>query len=98
MGGAWEKTVSRKQSSSSGRASIPAPFPLAVTVPEGQPRFRFTSSYPMAASSPAHQRKSSGFLVSSWGTARNPWLCSGRTLRSSRWVNTWSWVGERKGM
>ena len=44
MGGAWEKTVSRKQSSSSGRASIPAPFPLAVTVPEGQPRFRFTSS------------------------------------------------------
>jgi len=30
----------------SGSRSIPLPFPLDTTVPEGQPTFRFTSSYP----------------------------------------------------
>ena len=36
-------TSSKNRSSSSGFARKPAPLPLAVTVPEGQPRFRFTS-------------------------------------------------------
>ena len=38
-----EKTVSRKASSRAGSRSIPAPLPLAVTVPEGQPKFRLIS-------------------------------------------------------
>ena len=42
--GAWAKTASRNRSRVSGSASIPAPLPLAATVPEGQPRFRLTSS------------------------------------------------------
>ena len=33
----------RQASSLTGSRSIPEPLPLAVTVPEGQPRFRFTS-------------------------------------------------------
>ena len=34
--GHLEKTSSKNAASSSGRAKNPAPFPLAVTVPEGQ--------------------------------------------------------------
>ena len=42
--GLREKIASRKHSNSGRCWSMPAPLPLAVTVPEGQPVLRFTSS------------------------------------------------------
>lgn len=39
-----EKIRSSIRSSASGAPSRPEPFPLATTVPEGQPKFRLTSS------------------------------------------------------
>lgn len=41
--GFLENTSSKKAASSFGWARNPEPLPLAVTVPEGQPRFRLTS-------------------------------------------------------
>ena len=41
--GVLENTASRNASSSGMLRSMPAPLPFATTVPEGQPRFRFTS-------------------------------------------------------
>ena len=44
------KTWSKKSFNFSGKSKKPAPRPLAVTVPDGQPRFRFISSYPSVRS------------------------------------------------
>ena len=55
-----EKILSKSASSSSGYIKSPEPFFLAVTVPDGQPRFRLISRYPRSRKSLAPFRKPSG--------------------------------------
>ena len=92
-----EKMSVRKASSAWGWAKKPAPFPLATTVPEGQPRFRLTSAYPRSWSTRAAARKASAWLASSWGTTGTPWLWSGWRSDSPRPVMGLLVVGAKKG-
>lgn len=93
-----EKISSRKRSSSSGWARKPAPLPFAVTVPDGQPRFRLTSPQPRLPSRFAAQMKSAAVRVSSCGTAGTPSLYSGSTSRFWRGVSPGCVVGVMNGM
>ena len=92
------KILPRKRSSSSGYPRNPAPRFLAATVPEGQPRFRFTSSYPNSLRISAVCRKSSQSLVRIWGTTGTPSLCSGSTSFSSRERSPRFFPGDKKGV
>ena len=74
------KISSRKRSSFSGSPKNPAPFPLAVTVPEGHPRFKFTSLWPYSSRKIcAVLTKSSALLVRIWGTTGSFPFVSGDT-------------------
>ena len=76
----------------------PAPLPFAVTVPDGQPRFRLTSPQPRLPSRFAAQMKSAAVFVSSCGTAGTPSLYSGSTSRFWRGVSFGCVVGVMNGM
>ena len=82
----------------SGVRSSPLPLPLAVTVPEGHPRFRFSSLYPISRSIAASALKDAALLQRICGTTGMPAFCAGLMSNCSRRVKVMDLVGLMKGI